>query len=360
MPVDISNLNYVPTLSIRASEMNGLERLPAASKDRLQPNFLLAPWPNANDLMRAIDRVYRAFPNRPFFLDIDRDYEVTNLQSPAQQQWHDLHDPAGGYSNWIGFIDVVPSASPCLQIRGLSRAQIVDQIAAFQEMDRTYALRIELNRFPQNLPDAIAAINEVGSADYVIIVDAGWVADTQPTRLQIANLITTQLSEIDAQVPFVISYTTIPKGFADVEGVDFVPFDNRECLAELSRVTNRQRFVYGDWGSTRPRERGIASRPKPRIDLAVRNGWLSARNKPEEWGYNDAADVVLSSDQWQQVNGLGIWGEFMIRETAVNPALGINTPQKNVASRVNIHLHTQAFFNEGDVRGINLDEQWED
>lgn len=360
MAVDISNLNYVPTLAVRSSEMNGLEKLPAASKDRLQPNFLLAPWPNATELMRAIDRINKAFPSRPFFLDIDKDYQITNIEVQAQQQWLDLQDPANGYSNWVGFIDGVPNASPCLQIAGLSQAEIINQISLFQEMGRTFALRIELSRFPPNLPDAISAINAVGSADYAIIVDAGWIADTQPARLRIANLITTQLNGIDAQIPFVISYTTIPKTFAEVEGVDFATFDNRQCLAELVQLTNRQRITYGDWGSTRPREQGIASRPKPRIDLAVRDGWLSARNKPDDWDYDDAADEILKSDKWKEVDGLGVWGEVMIRQTAINPALGINSPQKNVAARVNLHLHIQAFYDDGDIKGINLDEQWQD
>lgn len=360
MAVDVSDLNYVPTLAVRSSEMNGLERLPAASKDRLQPNFLLAPWPNAAELMRAIDRINKAFPARSFFLDIDRDYQITNIEVLGQQQWLELQDPANCYSSWVGFIETVPNASPCLQIAGLSRAEIVNQITAFQEMGRTFALRIELHRFPPNLGEAIAAVNEVGSADYAIIVDAGWIADTQPSRLRIANLITTQLSGVDAQIPFVVSYTTIPKGFAEVEGVDFVAFDNREFLAELVQLTNRQRITYGDWGSTRPREHGMASRPKPRIDLAVRSGWLSARNKPEDWDFDDAAQMVMNSPQWQQVEGLGVWGEFMIRQTAISPSLGINSPQKNVSARVNLHLHIQAFYNNGDIRGMNLDEQWED
>lgn len=340
--------------------MNGLERLPAATKDRLQPTFLLAPWPNALDLMRAIDRALKAFPGRSFFLDLDRDYQITNLELQAQQQWLELQDPADGYANWIGFVEGVHNASPCLQVAGCSRSEIVNQIASFQEMGRTFAFRIELKRFPVNIADVISAINEVGSADYAIMLDAGWLADSQPARLRIANIITTQLSEIDAQVPIIVSYTTIPKDFADVEGSELALFDNREFLTELRQLTNRQRITYGDWGSTRPREQGIASRPKPRIDLALRNGWLSARNRPDDWDYDDAAAEILGSAEWQQVDGSGVWGEFMIRQTVIDPALGINSPQKNVASRVNLHLHMQAFYDVGDVTGINLDEPWED
>lgn len=361
MTVDVMNLNYVPTLSIRASEMNGLERLPAATKDRLQPVFLLAPWPNAGELSRATDRIQKAFPHRPFFLDIDRDYLVTNDEAFAQQQWMDLQDPSGNYSNWVGFIETIPLASPCIQVLHQTRAQLVDQILMYQGMGRTFAFRLELNRLPVNIDDVTAAINEVGSADYAVIVDAGWLADTQPARLRVGNLIRTQLANIDANVPVVVSYTTIPKGYANVEGVDFAPFDNRLFVDELKQLTNRQRIIYGDWGSTRPRTHERSGPPKPRVDLAVRNGWLSARNKDEDWGFRDAAAAILESNEWkQQIDGLGIWGEVMIRQTAVNPSLGINSASKNVSARVNIHLHIQSFFNDGDIRGIDLDETWED
>jgi len=50
----------------------------------------------------------------------------------------------------------------------------------------------------------------------------------------------------------------------------------------------------------------------------------------------------------------------MIKNTAINQELGVDTPQKNVAARVNIHLHRQAFYGESDIGGLNLDEGWED
>jgi hypothetical protein len=56
---------------------------------------------------------------------------------------------------------------------------------------------------------------------------------------------------------------------------------------------------------------------------------------------------------------LGIWGEEMIQGTTVNPAFAIDTPQKNVAARVNIHLHRQALYGS-QISGIDLDEDWVD
>ncbi|MBY8915316.1 beta family protein [Nitratireductor sp. L1-7-SE] len=361
MSVEITNLNYVPTLAVRSSEMNGLEKLPAATKDRLQPVFLLAPWPNAGELMKAIDRIERAYPKRSYFLDIDRDYTPTNLEASAQQEWLELRDPANNFANWIGFIDGIPNASPCLQIEGLTEAEVTEQIIAFQEMQRTFALRVETHRIPDNLDDTIAGINAVGSADYVVMIDAGWIADSLTTRAAIGNLIQNAFGDIDAQVPIVVSYTTIPKGYAEVEGTRFTPFDNREFIQELRQLTNRQKLVFGDWGSTRPREAPTPqSPPKPRIDLALRSGWLSARNKPEDWNYSDAATEILESDEWNEVDGLGIWGETMIRQTATNQDVGINSARKNVSVRVNIHLHNQAFYDSDDPKSLNLDEDWED
>ena len=49
----------------------------------------------------------------------------------------------------------------------------------------------------------------------------------------------------------------------------------------------------------------------------------------------------------------------LIEGTAVNPAFAIDTPQKNVAARVNIHLHRQALYGN-EISGIDLDEDWVD
>ena len=50
----------------------------------------------------------------------------------------------------------------------------------------------------------------------------------------------------------------------------------------------------------------------------------------------------------------------MIYQTTINEEIGIDTPQKNVAARVNIHLHRQAFYGQTDLGSMNFDEPWED
>ena len=124
-------------------------------------------------------------------------------------------------------------------------------------------------------------------------------------------------------------------------------------------MASRTSVIYGDWGSTRPREvGGFANRPLDRIDYPTGNAWYIARNKDDSWDFNDAAAAILRSTAWQ--GDLGIWGEEMIQNTAINEELGINTPQKNVASRVNIHLHRQAFGGNPPTDPLQFDEEWQD
>ncbi len=71
-----------------------------------------------------------------------------------------------------------------------------------------------------------------------------------------------------------------------------------------------------------------------------------------------AANLLGDEEIW---NGhLQIWGEEQIIETARNQDIGIDSPQKNISARVNIHLHLQAFYDTPDLGSLNLDEDWQD
>ena len=356
----LDNVSYVPTLAVRASEMNGLEFLPAATKDRMTPCFLLAPWPNSNSLEKSIGRIEKAYHNRFYLLDIDRDYLFTNLENEAQREFAELLDPANAFSNWRSFVSEHEWVMPCVQTRGQSQAEIIAQIRGFQELGRPYFMRIVLERFPENFNDIIGAFSSIGSADFAIVLEGGWTPDPLSLTAWFGGIVGGGLQRIDATVPAVLSCTSIPKMFTAFNGrrPTAVPFSNRQLIDQVGRGSNRARIIYGDWGSTRPREdSGIASRPIDRIDYPSTTSWLISRNKDEGWSFMEAAQGILGDAAW--TGNLGIWGEEMINNTAINPALGINTPQKNVASRVNIHLHRQSFFGD-DIERIDFDEDWED
>lgn len=356
MPIKADS--YVPTLAIRASEMNGLEFLPALSKDRMFPCFLLAPWSSARTLGSAMERIQRAFPHRKFFLDIDRDYTPTNAESPSQGQWLELKNPDDHYAAWWRFWIEYPNVVPCLQLEQQSADDIHSQVRDIQSTGREFCFRIELSRRPRNLAQIVDMLCEVGTADYSVIIEGGWTDDPLSLSAHFHGLINEILAPLDGRIPIVLSCTSMPKGFHNLRaGVSEVGFSNRELIAQVQRNTNRELIIYGDWGSTRPREAGFGRPPLPRIDYPTDRTWLIARDRDEDWSYQDAARAIIENDGW---NGeLGIWGEQLIRFTADGHEFAINTPPKNVACRVNIHLHRQALFGQP-IAGIDLDEAWID
>ena len=356
----MDNLSYVPTLAIRASEMNGLEYLPGATKDRMTPCFLLAPWATANSLEKAVGRIERAFPNRSYILDIDSNYRTMDPDSRPQVELANLKSATEYFANWRGFVNQYERIVPCIQTRNQERQELERQIGEIQNIGRPFCVRIERERYPNNIDECIAALNSVGSADYCIILEGGWARDPLTLGAWYQGIISGSLSEVEAEVPIIVSCTSIPKMFSDFNAITRVGFSNRDLLEQVARVTNRANVVYGDWGSTRPREpRRIMRRPVDRIDYPTRDAWHIARNGIQEWSFREAAqEVVDQRGIWS--GDLDVWGEEMIRQTAINQHLGINSPQKNVAARVNIHLHLQAFYNEEDFSHIDFDDEWED
>ena len=356
----LEDRQYVPTLAVRASEMNGLEFLPGATKDRMFPCFLLAPWVNSSSLARAIDRVERAFPNRNYFLDIDRDYQFTDLDSPPQGELANLRHSNGAFQNWTNFVMDFERVIPCLQMGELGSEEIETQIRRIQSFGKPYGVRIVRERYPSNVEDVVSALNSVGSADCCIILEGGWARDPLMIAVWYQGIIAGVLGEVNADIPIVVSCTSMPKMFTEFSGLTRVEFSNRSLVDQVRRTTNRANVVYGDWGSTRPREaREFMRRPVDRVDYPTEDAWYIARNGPQSWSFREAAREIMSRPEiWH--GELDIWGEEMIRQTAINPNLGISSPQKNVASRVNIHLHRQAFYEDPDIDTIDFDDEWED
>ena len=359
------NQSYVPTLALRASEMNGMEYLPNATKDKIFPCFLLSPWVGSNGLEKSVARIQKAYRDRHYFLDIDRNYvpgESTSNGSiiESRRQFKLLKDSANSYRNWVDFVRDFEWIYPCVQTRGLNEREIRLQIDAFQDMGRSYCMRIERDRSVENIGEVVRAFSAGGTADFSIILEGGWAIDVLSMSAWFIGMIRESLSGIDASIPVVISATSMPKMFGEYTGISRVKFNNRELVDGMRQESNRAVIIYGDWGSTRPRERrDYASPPLDRVDYPTDRVWHIARNREKRWDFRRAAvAVVEESGVWD--GDLGIWGEEMIFQTVSRPALGINTAQKNVAARVNIHLHRQAFFGQRRPDHLEIEEDWQD
>ncbi|MEO1000517.1 MAG: hypothetical protein AAFW69_07945, partial [Pseudomonadota bacterium] len=211
---------------------------------------------------------------------------------------------------------------------------------------------------------AISAIAAEGAADFLVILEGGHTSDALSLAAWFDGVIKGVLSEIEPQVPIVVSCTTMPTSFVDIEDPTPIDFTNRALVDQLRTLNNRVRLIYGDWGSTRPRSRERrGGGPTPaRIDLPHAQSWWIARAPGDPKAWREVAGAIVTSEAWHGTNVLKIWGEQMISLTQENPSVGINTPMKNVASRVNIHLHLQAFYGytTAQLSQLNLDEPWSD
>ena len=346
---------YVPTLGIRSSEMLAVEKSLVATKNNLKPCIILAPWYSSYNLENSIKRFEKAYPQRPYFLDIEKNYQSTNPDRHALIEMRGLFDPANGYKNWIDFIAAYQNVHPCIQCEGQNTAQIQQQIQAVKALGRAYCMRIDIQNFPKNIKDIIAAFKN--ETDYTVILEGGLVEEPLTLMSNFSGIISNQLSALKPDIPVVISCTSFPSDFGKMVGITDIIFTNRQLVSQL---TGRKRIIYGDWGSTRPRQldSGFFNRPLSRIDYPAKDSWHIARNKKAGWDYELAAQATINSLNWQ--GNLGIWGEDMIKQTAQNQALGIYSPIKNVASRVNIHIHRQAFYYKNDLTTIEVEDDYED
>ncbi|MDE2739391.1 MAG: beta family protein [Paracoccaceae bacterium] len=358
---DFSSYKYCPTLAVRPSEIKGLEFLPDETKGRLLPCFLLAPWANSKTLERTVERIEQAFKNRHYLLDIDHDYTISNSESPPQEKLISLKNSSGNYQNWIEFISQSNCIVPCVQVKNQNFSEIRLQLEEFRKLDRRFCLRIERLRFPSNLDEIVEAVSESGTADFIILLEGGWARDPLTLTAWFDGVLNGDLQKIDADVPAIISSTSMPKNFSQFEGISKVPIKSRDLFEDIQRKKNRPIFIYGDWGSTRPRDPPqIYSLPLPRIDYPQNKFWYIVRNKNRNWTYEDLAiEIINQTDVWK--GDLGVWGEEMIQSTSITEKIGINTPQKNVAARVNLHLHLQAWFNqEHELIDKEFEDEWVD
>lgn len=355
---------YVVTLCIRPAELSGLKELPGTTKDRLTPVVLLAPWLATTPLSRALDKFEESYPARPYFLDVDTYYCIKEKPNEAKELWARLAAKPADLDAWWRLLANYPNANPCLLIAQQSIENVRDQIVWARENNRTFCIRLNVNLeeridsgIPQWLPTLVTELAQEGATDYAVVIEFGLVQDALLAAGDASGYISTIFSEIPPTIPIAISCTSFPTDFTPYDGAVERAFTNRELIAQVRRVTNRPRIVYGDWGTTRPRSYRHASQPKNRIDYPTDASWVFARDQQESVAFQKAAARITGSKYWS--GALGIWGEQLIEGTADGQAFAIDSMPKMYAARINIHLHRQAFYGHLPPPDA-LDEAWSD
>lgn len=353
---------YVATLGIRPAEMSGLRELPDITKDALTPIALLAPWLAAVPLSRALDKFEECYPRRSYFVDIDPSYQLNDKPNEAKYQWKELSKFPPNIGLWEGLLEEYPYANPCLLMRGSNSVEDAKVQSKWARKNRRmFCIRISLvDGTASSIPSWVEAfINDSENCeadDYVMVLDFGWVPRNFKLAESNVDNIGVFVSSVPENIPIVISFTSFPKEFSEYIDLGSLKFNSRELVARVAEKAGRP-LIYGDWGSTRPRTKGFAGRPKIRIDYPMADSWLFSRNIDENLTFRDAALRVTSSEHWN--GNIGIWGEKLIEGAAEGSEFAINSIQKMSAARINIHLHLQAFY-DGLPEPESLDQELSD
>lgn len=356
MPVEWSDVPYLPLLSIRPAEMRALEELPNSTKDRLLPIVHLRPWVTAHRLESATDRIAQAYGERRVVIAMG-EREPAN-EKPVHGQLEALRQPGYGFRQWCEFFEANENYIPAIQFSP-ETTQEEAQIARLYGMDR--GLTVIIERFAFGAIGLIArrvGERSGGGQGVCFVIDFG-VATRD--HLQVAAVATGYINTIREHAPHAhvsISASSFPDSFT---GVAEQPIYERRLF---DTIPNRNRLIYSDRGSARvERQTGGGGPPAPRVDYPLFDLWdfhrselpgpLDPEVRLEE--YQAQAAAAMASAHWNPA--LRVWGTLMIERTAAGDTSAISNPQKATAARINLHLQRQTFYN-APAAAEDTDEDW--
>lgn len=355
-------ISYLPILELRPAEMLALEELPNKDKDALLPLFRLRPWAASNQLSNSIERLKKAFGERPCFLEVaDEEYIDPDKWRPVHTQLKELRLEDDGYLRWFEFLSHEGHLHfiPALQLGGTLPF-------FYQQIDRLYSLgRGLLVRLESPTVEALTAIalaistRSGGGLNVTFVLDY----EKQGSDFERLERVIQELIRIIKKdcpnASIALSASSFPGSFTSISSqkiYERILFDriNKELGSGL---------IYSDRGSTRAeRQLGGGGVPAPRIDYPKKDEWLFFRQsialKTAFEGYQAQASLLMRSPNWDK--GLKLWGSQMIERTASGDSQGgISSPNRSTATRINLHLHRQIYYGD-DASFFDTDEDWTD
>jgi hypothetical protein len=321
--------------------MKAMEKLPESEKTKMLPIVLLAPWLNSIEFDNTHEIVKKCVGGGPIIVDIDR-YFSSSSDLPSRQFFRSLLDADTGPSIWMNLVGSHQNYIPCIQLVGVSKDAMSQQVEIAKSLNRGFVFRIEIDR-KHDFGVIHSVISENIDQDCLIILDYGYGNRSEAIEMSISKLMDDFL-KISTDLKFVISGASFPNSFDEFDEFSkSKSIDERLIYNNLFRRFGNYNFFYGDWASTKPRRYdGGGSKPRPRIDFPTPNSWIIARSKENEWDFQRAAEMVTRLVDWE--NRPMVWGTGMIEKAAKGLPGGISTGPQAIASRVNIHLYLQNNF----------------
>lgn len=346
---------YVPLLHARLAEMRALKELATPTKNVIVPVIRIRPWLNSKHLANVFDVIADAIGERAFGLDLDSTKNEPGSPRQAYQEFAALFDEAGGFANYYGCVAEKPNRIPVLRRQGGQTHRMGDQLAAVSTIERGLFVRVS----PDNPGDYLEVAAECRNNDIenvVFVFDCGWRSDVLLQAAGCTSLVNNILN-VSEDIEIVVAGSSFPDAFAKMGARKNFPVQERILFQNVRQNINRGRLVYGDWGSTRPPTDPVPMTNVPRIDIAAPIEWTSWRSEDGE-DYQDIAGRVLADELW--TGNTDLWGNYLIESTAngTNPA--IKAPAMAAAVRVNLHMHSQAYFDNPNAGAIGDEPVGED
>ncbi len=342
--VPFDNCRYFPHLFLRPAEMTALEQLPASFKDFIYPTIFLRPWVNSLDLEKSITRIVKAFPNRNYFIELDR-YE-RRKDTPASKQFQALCDPTSGYKSLRDFSE--RHANMFLNINGMNIQS--NDIKAIEKWATKCNKRVVVSFWLVDTID-MGKFYDVASIDnplFSVSINAGWSTDILSKELKITSLIQgLRLIGLQPNKKIILIASSFPEKFdtlADYKkenGFKMVtPIKEYLLFKRVKTKFNDIDLVYGDWCSSREPKEKSGGTLTTRIDYCNGAYWYSRRSfENRNRTYSDLAMEALSDIEFQ--NMPESWGKYTISNIPLIDSSSNYSMSKNAACRINMHLVAQ-------------------
>lgn len=336
--------------------MTAMEKLPPSEKAKMLPIVLLAPWLNSIKFEKTFERIEKSLGKIPIIVDLDRYYR-SDSKIESRLYFQSLLVGEKANDRWIDLIKVNNNFIPTVQIANRTSDEILEQILVFNELDRGLVFRLDVGA--ESSPSILLKYADYLDFDNsLFIIDGGWSSFNQVTESKIERYVGA-LTGMSEKVKIVICSSSFPNDFGDLDNIASVEISARQFYDSVRSIYGNYQIFYGDWASTKPRRYdGFGSKPLARIDFPLRDKWIIARSRDEQWDFVDAATRITRLPEW--AHRPPVWGAALIEKAARNEPGAITTGPQAIAARVNIHLFMQNNYAADDFTTIPTDAPWTD
>lgn len=355
--------------------MTALEELPDKDKDILLPIIPLKGWVGSHNLKNTIPRIEKAIGDRHWVADIDASFIKNNKQKELTGEYprevfeeiKALLSPDNGYDNWYQYLRGFPKAIPTIQLANPD--QVTSQINKLNSLGRGLVVKFTLEDInSRRYLEVLQSISELNINNVLIVFDYGQINSEILTFTAAVSSVIEQAHNILPTAIITISCSSFPSSFSN-KGVGEHTIYERLLFNKVSNAHQTIKMIYSDRGGARAEKIGGGGGiPSPRIDYPLENDWRFIRKEFEDFSspeegekeelYTLIAQKIIGADYWKE--NLAVWGTQVIELTSKGDMLGINSPIRATAVRINIHMHQQLYYGAPIDDLIDTDEDWED